>query len=135
MGFTGRRHTYRLVVFDIELDRSPGNHLSISRNDVARTDLISQAGDSLIDSHAAGLDQAIGFAPGTDPVLSEKFIDSKLIGHKGSKLFSRLRTNSVSTPYTVGILHAGTDVNMFSGCSKGRPSQPPNPSGHFTLPP
>ena len=41
----GRCHTHRLVVLDIERDRSPGNHLSISRNDVARADLISQAGD------------------------------------------------------------------------------------------
>ena len=79
---TSRRHTHRLEVLDIERGRSPGNHLSISRDDVVRTDLIPQAGDSLIDGHATGFDQAIGLTSRADAVLGEEFIDAKLVGHR-----------------------------------------------------
>jgi hypothetical protein len=54
-------------------------------------------------------------------MLCEKFIDAKLVGHRVASCFSRLWKSSVYTQYTIGILHAGTDVNMVSGCSK-RPS-------------
>ena len=82
MRLTGRRHTHWLVILDIERGCSPGNHLSVSRDDVVRTDLISQAGRPLIDGHATGFDQTIGLPSGTDAVLCEKFIDAKSIGHR-----------------------------------------------------
>ena len=91
MRLTGRRHTHRLVILDIEWGCSPGNHLSIPRDDVVGTDLVSQAGRPLIDGHATGFDQTIGFSPGTDAVLCEKFIDAKSIGHRVASYFSRLR--------------------------------------------
>jgi hypothetical protein len=81
MRLTGRRHTYRLVILDIEQGRPPGNHLSISRDDVVRTDLISQAGHPLIDGHATGFDQAVGLSPRTDTMVCEKLIDAKLVDH------------------------------------------------------
>src|SRR5512140_710020 len=88
MRLAGRRHTHRLVVLDIEWGRSPGNHLAISRNDVVRTNLIPQAGHTLIDSHATGFDQAISLSPRTDAVMCEKFIDTKLVGHRMASRFS-----------------------------------------------
>ena len=121
MRLAGRRHTCRLVILDIERSRSPRNYLAISRNDIMRADLISQAGHPLIDGHTAGLDQAIGLSSRTDTVLCEEFIDTKLVGHKMASYFSRLWKSSVYTQYIVGILQVGTDVNMVSGCSK-RPS-------------
>jgi hypothetical protein len=81
MRLTGRRHTYWLVRLDIKRVRLPGNHLPISREDVVRTDLISQAGHLLIDGHATGYDQAISLSPRTNAVVCEKLIDAKLIGH------------------------------------------------------
>src|SRR5574342_665220 len=57
MCLTSRRHAHRLVILDIERGRSPGNHLSVSCDHVARTDLISQAGHPLIDGHATGFDE------------------------------------------------------------------------------
>jgi hypothetical protein len=51
------------------------------RDDVLRTDLISQAGHPLIDGHATGFDQAIGLSSRTDAVVCKKLIDAKRIGH------------------------------------------------------
>jgi hypothetical protein len=81
MRLTGRRHTHRLVILDVERDRPPGNHLSISCNDIVRTHLISQAGDPLIDGHATRLDQSIGLSSRTDAVVGKKLIDAKRVGH------------------------------------------------------
>lgn len=81
MGLTGRRHTHWLVILDVERGRSPGNHLSVSCDHVAGTDLIPQAGHPLIDSHATGFDETVGLSPRTDAMLSEKLIDTKLVGH------------------------------------------------------
>ena len=82
MRLTGRRHPHRLVILDIERGRSPGNHLSISRNDVVRADLISQTSHPLIDGHATGLDQAVSLSPRTDAMVCKKLIDAKLVGHR-----------------------------------------------------
>jgi hypothetical protein len=81
MRLTGRRHTHRLVILDIERRRPPGNHLSISRDDVVRANLIPQAGHPLIDGHATGFDQAVSLSSRTYAVVCKKLIDAKLIGH------------------------------------------------------
>jgi hypothetical protein len=81
MRLTGRRHTHRLVILDIERGRPPGNHLSISRDDVVGTNLIPQASHPLIDGHATGFDQAISLSSRTHAVVCKKLIDAKLIGH------------------------------------------------------
>ena len=98
MRLAGRRHAHRLVILDIELGRPPGNHLSISRDDVIRTDLISQAGDPLIDGHATGFDQAIGLSSRADAVLREEFIDTKLVGHSGGMPFQWTRRPALIRP-------------------------------------
>src|SRR5687768_16815665 len=81
MRLTGRRHTHRLVILDIERGDPPGNHPTISRDDVARTDLVPQASHSLINSHTTGLDQAIGLPSRTNAMVCEKFIDAKRVAH------------------------------------------------------
>ncbi len=81
MRLAGRGYTHRLVILDIERGHPPGNHLPISRDDIAGIDLIPQAGHPLVDGHATGFDQAIGLPPRTYPVVCEKFIDAKLVGH------------------------------------------------------
>jgi hypothetical protein len=55
--------------------------LSISLDDVARTDLIPQTRHSLIDGHTTGFDQAISLSPRTDAMVCKKLIDAKRIGH------------------------------------------------------
>jgi len=83
MRLTGRRHTHRFVILDIERGCPPGNHLSISCDDVVRTDLIPQAGHSPIDRDATGLDQTISLSPRTDAMVCKKLIDAKRFGHNG----------------------------------------------------
>ena len=98
MRLAGRRHAHRLVILDIELGHPPGNHLSISRDNVISTDLISQAGNPLIDGHATGFDQAIGLSSRTDAMLCEEFIDAKRIGHSVNMLFQWTRRPALIRP-------------------------------------
>ena len=88
MRLTGRRHAYRLVILDIERGRSPGNHLSVSRDHVVGTDLITQGGHPLIDGHATGFDQAIRLSPRAYAVVRKELIDAKLVSHGVNMPFS-----------------------------------------------
>ena len=81
MRLTGRRHAHWFVILDVERGSPPGNHLAVSRDDVLRTDLISQRRYPLIDGHATGFDQTISLSPRTDAVVCKKLIDAKLVGH------------------------------------------------------
>ena len=48
---------------------------------------------------------------------------------------SRLRKNYVGTPELQWSACLGQQENTSAGCSKRRPSHPPNPGGYFTRPP
>ena len=98
MRLTGRRHTHRLVIFDIEWVCPPGNHLSILCDDVVRTDLITQASHSLIDGHATRLNQTISLSPRTDTVVCKELIDAKLVGHSVGMPFQWTRRPALIRP-------------------------------------
>ena len=84
MGFTGRRDTDRLVILDIDRRLTPGNHLSVPGDDVARAHVIAQLGNLTVDRDGPRLDQAIRLASGADPLFREEFVDADRLIHRRS---------------------------------------------------
>jgi len=82
MRLARRRDPDRFMIFDVDGRRAPGNDLPLAGDHVPGAHPVAQFGHATVDRDGSRLNQAVGLAPRTNPVLRKKLIDADCGSHR-----------------------------------------------------